>query len=140
MPSAVVDTTVLIGAADDDDRHHEVATEIVERIDAGTLPTGHVTNYVLLETLNWIHERKRHATAVGVSDRLYQSAGFVVRHTPQSDLSQTNEVFEQFDALAFGDATVVAYMHREGIDYPFDDDFDALDGVTRLDTPENPYA
>jgi predicted nucleic acid-binding protein len=32
-------------------------------------------------------------------------------------------------------------MDREGVEYlySFDDDFDALDGVTRLETPENPF-
>ena len=32
-------------------------------------------------------------------------------------------------------------MEREGIEYlySFDDDFDALDGVTRLDTADNPF-
>ncbi len=32
-------------------------------------------------------------------------------------------------------------MQREGIEYrySFDDDFDAVEGVTRLETPENPF-
>jgi hypothetical protein len=34
------------------------------------------------------------------------------------------------------------YMQREGIEYlySFDDDFDALGGITRLETPDNPFA
>ena len=32
-------------------------------------------------------------------------------------------------------------MQREGIEYrySFDDDFDAVEGVIRLETPENPF-
>ena len=32
-------------------------------------------------------------------------------------------------------------MQREGIKYlySFDDDFDAIDGVSRLETPNNPF-
>ena len=54
---AVVDTGVLLGMADVDDEHHEVAMEIVLGMDHGDLPTGRVTNYIALETLNWIHSR-----------------------------------------------------------------------------------
>lgn len=57
MPVAVVDTGVLIGRADSDDQHHDVATGIVRGMDHGELPTGEVTNYVVFETLNWIHAR-----------------------------------------------------------------------------------
>ena len=32
--------------------------------------TARVTNYVLLETLNWIHERQRHDIAVDLKARL----------------------------------------------------------------------
>lgn len=52
MAVSVVDTGVLIGMADADDQHHEVAMEIVRAMDRGNLPTGRVTNYVALETLN----------------------------------------------------------------------------------------
>jgi len=41
---------------DADDQHHDIAMEIVRGMDNGVLPTGHVTNYVALETLNWIHK------------------------------------------------------------------------------------
>jgi hypothetical protein len=46
-----VNAGVPVGRADSDDRHHDVATEIVSGMDHGELPTGQVTNYVVLETL-----------------------------------------------------------------------------------------
>ena len=142
MAVAVVDTGVLIGMADADDERHDVAIEIVRGMDHGDLPTGRVTNYVVLETLNWIHERKRHATAVETYERLNQSAGFEVLHTAQKDFSGAVDLFQTYDELSFGDATIAAYMQREDIGYlySFDDDFDALGGITRLETPDNPFA
>jgi predicted nucleic acid-binding protein len=142
MAVAVVDTGVLIGMADADDERHDVAIEIVRGMDHGDLPTGRVTNYIVLETLNWIHERKRHATAVETYERLNQSAGFEVLHAAQKDFSGAVDLFQTYDELSFGDATIAAYMQREGIEYlySFDDDFDALGGVTRLETPDNPFA
>jgi predicted nucleic acid-binding protein len=142
VPTALVDTGVLIGAADSDDQHHDTAIEIVNAIDRGDLPTTRVTNYVVLEALNWIHERKRHATAVDLHNRLTESAGFEVVHCAQKDYHRAVDLFDTHDSPAFGDATIAAYMERTGIEYlySFDgDDFGPFDWVTRLDTPANPF-
>lgn len=141
MAVAVVDTGVLIGRADTDDDHHDIATKIVGGIDHGSLPTGRVTNYVVLETLNWIHERKYHQKAVETRQRLNESAGFEVVHAAQKDFHRAVELFETYDGLAFGDATVAAYMERKDIKYlySFDDDFDAIKSITRLETADNPF-
>ena len=141
MESAVVDTGVLVGMVDNDDERHDVAMEIVRGMDHGDLPTSRVTNYILLETLNWIHNRKRHAKAVETYERLNQSAGFEVLHAAQKDFLRAVELFETYDGLSFGDATIAAYMQREEIEYlySFNDDFDTLDDITRLETADNPF-
>jgi predicted nucleic acid-binding protein len=141
MAVAVVDTGVLIGMADADDEYHDTAMEIVHEMDHGDLPTGRVTNYIVLETLNWIHNRKRHEKAVETYERLNQSAGFEVLHAAQKDFPSAVDLFQTYDGLSFGDATIAAYMQREGIEYlySFDDDFDTLDGITRLETADNPF-
>jgi predicted nucleic acid-binding protein len=142
MAVAVVDTGILVGMADADDRNHSVAMEIVRGMDHGDLPTGRVTNYVVLETLNWIHSRQRHVTATETHERLKQSAGFEVVHAAQKDFPSASELFQTYDGLSFGDATIAAYMQREDIEYlySFDDDFDAVDHITRLESPENPFS
>lgn len=141
MGNAVVDSNVLIdykdtGATD----RHKRAEEIVHGIDGESLPTARVTNYVLLESLNWIHERQRHDIAVDLRTRLSASAGFELVHCVQKDYHRAVELFETYDGLAFGDATIVAYMERSGIKYlySFDTDFDVVDEITRLESPENP--
>ena len=141
MAVAVVDTGVLIGMADADDEYHDTAMEIVHEMDHGGLPTGRVTNYIVLETLNWIHNRKRHEKAVETYERLNQSAGFEVLHAAQKDFPSAVDLFQTYDGLSFGDATIAAYMQREGIEYlySFDGDFDTLDGITRLETADSPF-
>ncbi|MGQ3331046.1 type II toxin-antitoxin system VapC family toxin [Halorubrum sp. FL23] len=141
MAVAVIDTGVLIGIADTDDEHHDVAMDIVRAMDHGDLPTGRVTNYIVLETLNWIHNRKRHEKAVETYDRLNQSAGFEILHAAQKDFPNAVNLFQTYEELSFGDATIAAYMQREGIEYlySFDDDFDTLDRITRLETADNPF-
>lgn len=142
MAVVVVDSNILIdykdtGAAG----YHDRATEIVHAADSGDLPTVRVTNYVLLETLNWIHERQRHDIAVDLRDRLAESAGFELVHAAQKDFHRAVELFETYDELAFGDATIAAYMERTDVEYlySFDDVFDAVEGIARLETADNPY-
>ena len=141
MAVVVIDTGVLVGMADADDEHHDIAMEVVRGIDHGELPTARVTNYIALETLNWIHNRKRHETAVETYKRLNQSAGFELLHAAQKDFTTAVTLFQMYEGLSFGDATIAAYMEREGIEYlySFDDDFDTIQSITRLETPDNPF-
>ena len=142
MPVAALDSNILIDYKDTSsgDRH-EQAEDIVFAIDSGELPIARVTNYVLLESLNWLHERQRHDIAVDLRLRLSDSAGFELVHSAQKDFHRAVELFETYEGLAFGDATIVAYMEREGIEYlySFDDDFDAVGDITRLETVNNPF-
>jgi len=143
MAVAVVDSNILIDYKDTSpDSRHERAESIIYAIDGGDLPTVRVTNYVLLESLNWIHERQRHDIAVDLKDRLTDSAGFELVHSAQKDFTNAVELFETYEGLSFGDATIAAYMQRTGIEYlySFDDDFDAIEGITRLDTADNPFS
>jgi predicted nucleic acid-binding protein len=143
MAAVVVDSNVLIDYKDTSHHdRHERAEAIVHGCDAGDLPTARVTNYVLLEALNWIHERQRHDIAVDLRTRLNDSAGFELVHAAQRDFHRAVELFETYDELAFGDATIAAYMDRTGIEYcySFDDDLDAIDWITRLADDTNPYA
>lgn len=142
MAVAVVDSNILIDYKDTSaDSRHEQAEGIIHAIDRGDLPTARITNYVLLESLNWIHERQRHDIAVDLRNRLSDSAGFELIHSAQKDFHRAVEIFETYDEFAFGDATIAAYMEREGIEYlySFDDDFDAIEDITRLETPDNPH-
>lgn len=142
MAVAVVDSNILIDYKDRSSRNrHERAEDIVLAMDRGELPTARVTNYVLLESLNWIHTRQRHDIAVDLRKRLADSAGFELVHSAQKDYHRAVELFESYGSLSFGDATIVAYMEREGIEYlySFDDDFDEIESITRLSTPDNPF-
>ncbi|GAA0728063.1 putative nucleic acid-binding protein [Halorubrum trapanicum] len=118
MAVAVVDSNVLIDYKDTSHgSRNERAVDIVHANDRGDPPTARVTNYVLLESLNRIHERQRHDIAVDLRDRLSDSAGFEEVHSAQKDFHRAVELFEAYGGLAFGDATIAAYMEREDIEY-----------------------
>lgn len=141
MPPALLDATVIIAFADADDEDHEIGAEIVHGVDRGELPTGVVTSDALLEVLNFVHDRRGQAMATGLLDRLVSGAHFRLPYSPKESYGVGRSLFRQYDDLSFGDAKQVAYMIGEGIEYiySFDGDFDAVDGVTRLDVAANPF-
>lgn len=141
MARAVVDTTVILARKADDDPHHEMACEILDGIDRGTLPTAELTGTVLTETLNWIHERVGPRDATDMLDRLVEGAHFDLVHSPKGVTDGAMRLVRQYEGVSFGDAMIIGHMNYRGLDYiySFDDDFDTIGGITRLDAAENPF-
>jgi predicted nucleic acid-binding protein len=141
MAVALLDTNVLFGSASARDEYHQPAREIVRGIDHGDLPDVIVTNYVVAETLNLARERLGPVPANELLDRLIEGAHFEIVHPPQADFNAAQAIFRRYPDLSFVDASIVAYMNRDDIDYlySFDDGFDGVDGLMRLDTPDNPF-
>lgn len=140
MP-AVLDTNVLFASASARDAYHDAARDIVAGIDHGDLPTAIITNYVLAETLNLTREKLGPQAANAMLDRLVEGAHFEIVHTPRTDCTAARELFREYDGLSFVDATIVAYLERTEVEYcySFDDDFDAVESVSRLESAVNPY-
>lgn len=141
MPRALVDTTVLFAAAYRQDGSHDDALPILHGIDDGTLPEAVVLDYVLAETLHGLVTHAGHETAVDFLDRIEANPRFHLDALTTDAFATGKAVFRQHDPLSFVDACLVAYLHAEGLGYlyAFDDDFDAIEGCSRLDTATNPY-
>lgn len=141
MAIAVVDTTVLYSAGNKMDTRHEIGLEIIRAADSGELPVLRVSDPVLIETMNGLTRDIDHKTAVSFLDRLRAGSQFEPTRESLSVWQLGIELFEQRSQLSLADAIIVASMHHHGIEYcySFDDDFDGIDGITRLATPDNPY-
>lgn len=142
MARAFLDTNVLFASANARDQLHDGGREILTRIDHGDLPTATVTNYVVAETLNLVREKLGPETATAMLDRLVEGSNFDLTHATKVDFTTAQALFRQFDGLSFVDATIVATMRRMDTEflYSFDDDFDAIDAISRLQTPTNPFS
>jgi len=142
MARALLDATVVIAFADSNDEDHERGDEIVRGIDGGSLPTGVITNDVLLEVMNFVQDRKGNSMAMDLLDRLIEGAHFRLPYNSKENYGAGRSMFRRYEGLNFGDAMQVAYMRSKDIYhiYSFDDDFDAVDGVTRLNAPKNPFS
>jgi predicted nucleic acid-binding protein len=141
MPRALVDTTVLFAAAYRRDSAHDDALPILRGIDTGALPEAVVLEYVLAETLNGLTTHAGHDAATDFLDRVEENARFHVESVTADEFAAAKALFRRYERFSLVDAALVAYMQAEEIEhlYALDDDFDAADGVSRLDTATNPY-
>lgn len=141
MAVAAIDTSVLYAAADGSDQRHEAAIPILRGIDDGSLPEVVVLDFVLAETMNGLTRRLSHEVAVDFLERLETNARFSVERVTGEAFSTGKALFRERHRLSLVDALVVGRMRTHGIEYlySFDDDFDGLDGVVRLETVENPF-
>ena len=141
MPRALIDTTVLFGAAYRRDSSHDTALPVIRGVDTGSLPEAVVLEYVLAETLNGLTIHAGHEAAVDLLDRIEENARFHIESLSTDAFATGKSLFRQHEPLSFVDACIIAYMQTEGLGYlyAFDDDFDAVDDIYRLDTATNPY-
>lgn len=142
MAEVLVDSNVLIAARLRADQNHAAGTAITDGIDLGDLPNAIVLDDVLSEVLNYLHTRAGHDTAIETFDALLKAANFDFVRTTEADFDGGRGLFRRYEGLSFTDSVVCAHARRTdtGYLYSFDDDFDAVDGVTRLESATNPYA
>lgn len=141
MPRALIDTSVVFAGAYQSDSAHEEGLPILRGIDNGSLPEAVVLEYVLAETLNGLCTNAGHDAAVDLLDRLEENARFHIVPLRANGLATGKALFRRHEPLSFVDACLIAYMQTEGLGYlyAFDEDFDVIDDVYRLDTATNPY-
>lgn len=142
MAVSLVDTTVLYAAGNRRAQRHEEALAIVRGADAGELPALRVADPILIETMNGLSRDVGHASAVDFLDRLRTGTRFEVSREPAAVWAGGLDRFERYERLSLADGLLVASAHHHNREYlySFDDDFDGLEGITRLDTPTNPFA
>ncbi|ERH12183.1 MAG: putative nucleic acid-binding protein, contains PIN domain protein [halophilic archaeon J07HB67] len=141
MRRVVVDTNVLFGAAHRRDQWHDRASELLCAFDNGDLSRATVVSPVLFETLDSLRVNTSGGTATELLNRLQESRGFDIQHVSEQDLENGRRRLRQFTQLSLTDAVIGAWMERTDTQYlySFDSDFDVLDGITRLDSPHDPY-
>jgi predicted nucleic acid-binding protein len=142
MTRAVVDTTVLYAAGNRRASRHETALAIVREADRGHLPELIVPDPILVETMNGLARDVGHETATDFLARLQRSGQFDVRRAPDSVWQTGLDLFGRVSRLSLADAILVASARHDESRYvySFDDNFDGLDGFTRLATADDPFA
>lgn len=142
MQRALIDTSVLFAAGYRRDAAHQDGLAILRGMDDGNLPEAVVLDYVLAETLNGLTVKAGHENATDFLHRIDTNERFHVERLSADSLATAKSLFERHQALSFVDACIVALGRERETSYlyAFDDDFDHLAGVERLDTAVDPFA
>jgi predicted nucleic acid-binding protein len=133
---AFVDSVVLIGAFYRNDQWHAKAAPIIREIDSGHSPV-YITDFILAEVLNFLHQKAGHGAATETLRALESSETISIIRVSDSQFAAGNAFFEKYPRLSFVDALTVACMKDLKIEniYSFDSDFDGIEGVVRLEKP-----
>lgn len=136
MRSVLIDSVVIIGAFYRNDQWHAKATPIIRHVDDGTSPAI-ITDFILAEVINFLHQKAGHDAAVETLDALESSENISIVRITDSQFSAGKALFVKYPRLSLVDALTVACMKDLGVTaiYSFDSDFDGIAGITRLDRP-----
>ncbi|EMA50823.1 type II toxin-antitoxin system VapC family toxin [Halococcus salifodinae] len=110
--------------------------------DARDLPVCVVLDFVLAETMNALTQELAHEETTEALSMVRESTGFEIRRSTNEVWTTGLGVYEGYAHLSLVDAILVAYARETDISYiySFDDGFDSIDGVQRLNTNTNPYS
>jgi predicted nucleic acid-binding protein len=129
----VLDSSFLIAYHNTRDVHHAAAARAMVHLMAGQWGTALLLEYVFLEVVMVLLERRGLETAIEAGTRLLQARE--VDFVPCSDLflEALGTFREQSRAeLSFADTAIVtvARRHSPGFVATFDTDFQSLEGIT----------
>lgn len=127
-----VDTGPFYARADEDDRHHEAATDVFERIRTGDLPYRplYTTQAVLSELATLCLYKLGHDVAVRALTAVRESGSFTVLPVSRSGFENAAARFADYDdqVISFVDHMTAVLADERDVDhvFAFDDDFRTL--------------
>jgi hypothetical protein len=112
------------------------ATPIIRSVDDGESPAV-ITDFILAEVLNFLHQKAGHDAAVETLEVLESSENITIVRITDPQFSAGKALFAKYPRLSLVDALTVACMNDLGLTdiYSFDSDFDGIPGITRRDQP-----
>jgi uncharacterized protein len=138
MKTTVIDSVVLIGAFYRNDQWHAKATPIIRFVEDNGCPVI-ITDFILAEVLNFLHQKAGHDAAVETLEAVEFSENITLVRITDPQFSSGKALFAKYSRLSLVDALTVACMNDLGITeiYSFDSDFDGVTGITRLARPNS---
>jgi predicted nucleic acid-binding protein len=133
----VIDSVVLIGAFYRNDQWHLKSAPIIRSLESGS-SHAYITDFILAEVANFLHQKAGHHAAVETLDALESAENISIIRLTDDQFVAGRACFEKYNRLSFVDALTVAYMQEVGLIhiYSFDSDFDGINGIIRLDQPQ----
>lgn len=130
---AIIDTIVWVGAKSKDDQFKVRSREIIENFLNGNIKKIYITDYVLLETINFLLKKESFENANKALNMFLQSDRIEIIYADELMLQDIKKLFEEYKVLSLTDCSIIALMKEKGIKYlfSFDSGFDKVKGIIR---------
>ena len=135
--AAIVDSGVWIAAKHASDQYYEKAARIISAWEGNSIGYVFITDYVVVETANFLLRKTSFETALEAVKMLTESERIRVRYVDKLMYAAIMRLFQQYKSLSIADCSLIALAEEEGIStiFSFDTTFDKVKGISRRETP-----
>ncbi|HLD04590.1 MAG TPA: PIN domain-containing protein [Candidatus Nanoarchaeia archaeon] len=135
MEKAIIDTGIWIGAHWKTDQYNAPSKEIMQAFAEGKIHHFYLTDFVLIETINFLLRKRNYETAK-IALEAFNSERITVYHVDALLFKKTQAIFNQYKALSLTDASLIALAEELNIKtiFSFDTLFDRVKGIQRLES------
>ena len=132
---AVFDSLIWIGAKWEEDQYKKHAMKIIESFLQEDIKKIFITDYILVETINFLLRKAGFRFAHDVSNSIINSARIEIVYVDELMLDDIKKLFVKYKDLSITDCSIIALMLEKGIQYlfSFDAGFDKVKEIIRLE-------
>lgn len=133
--NAIADSNIFIAAWHKADDKSNSAIEILNQFKEGKIKTLFITNYVVVETVNFILRKAGYEHAFKAYIYLTQTDGIRIFYVDKIMDSEIKNLFMKYKSLSITDCSLIALSREISIKsvYSFDKGLDKAKEITRLD-------
>lgn len=131
----VVDSLVWIGAFSDRDQYRNKSKLIFDSLTKDDTLKIYVTDYILIETVNFLLRKENFNAAFLVLNLFLQSENIEMSYVDKMMMDNMKEIFEKYKNLSLTDCSIVALMKEKNLKqlFSFDSGFDKVKEIIRKD-------
>jgi predicted nucleic acid-binding protein len=136
LPSkAIIDSNVFIASWHKRDQYNDASVAILKKLVSGEIHDVYITNYVVMEVVNFLMRKASFAVAKEAFGYLTKTDRIHVVYVDKLFSLSVAHVFSTYGVLTLTDCSLVVLAEREGIKtlYSFDEGFDRVKNVQRLE-------
>lgn len=132
--NAIFDANIFIGARLSRDQYHSVASTIIREFIDGKIRFVFMTNYVLVEIINFLLKKGSSELASEVYEQLMNTSRLRILYVDKVMESEIRNLFLTYKTLTLTDCSLIVLAKELGIStiYSFDSGFDKVSGIKRL--------
>ena len=134
--AAIVDSGVWIAAKHASDQYYGKAARIMSAWNDRRIGYVFITDYVVVETANFLLRKTSFETALEAVKMLTESERIRVRYVDRLMHSAIMKLFQQYKGMSIADCSLIALAEETGIGdiFSFDTAFDRVKGVKRSES------